>query len=124
MTAADVRANRERDARSLAVRKSVGVKVRVGRGLVALAHRDYERAGRELGEIGEEGGLEDFEGVVSIASLPLAPRSAVFSKTCFPSPSLKASCDSISCPLTLPLASRKTHWSMPPAPTSPSYFRV
>jgi COP9 signalosome complex subunit 1 len=47
------------------VRKSVGAKIRVGKGLVALASGDFERAGVELGEVGEEGGLGDWEGQVS-----------------------------------------------------------
>jgi hypothetical protein len=32
--------------------------------LVALAQREFEKAGREFGEVGEEGGLGDWEGQV------------------------------------------------------------
>lgn len=36
----------------------------MARGLVALAQREFEKAGREFGEVGEEGGLGDWEGQV------------------------------------------------------------
>lgn len=68
LTAADVRENREREARSASVRRTVGIKIRVAKGLEALGKRDWERAGRELGEIGEEGGLAEWEGQVSCSS--------------------------------------------------------
>ncbi|RSH93652.1 hypothetical protein EHS25_006298 [Saitozyma podzolica] len=61
-TAADIRENREREARAASARKVVGVRLRVARGLVALAQREFEKAGREFGEVGEEGGLGDWEG--------------------------------------------------------------
>ena len=74
LTAGDLRESREREAKSAAVRKAVGVQIRVGKALVSLAAKDYERAGREMGEISEEGGLQDWEGSVSIFPLivPLA----------------------------------------------------
>ena len=65
MTAGEVRESRERQSKSGAGRRSVEVKVRVARGLVALASADYEKAGRQLAEVGEVGGLGDWEGVVS-----------------------------------------------------------
>ncbi len=65
LTAGDVRETREREAKSIAVRKTVGVQIRVGKGQVALAGKEYEKAGREFGEICEDGGLGDWEGQVS-----------------------------------------------------------
>lgn len=65
LTAADVRENQEKEARSAETRRNVGVKLRVAKGLDALGKYDWERAGRELGEIGEEGGLAGWEGQVS-----------------------------------------------------------
>lgn len=65
MTATDVRDNREKEARALDVRKHVGVRMRVARGLVSLGNRDYREAGREMGEVGEEGGLGEWDGLVS-----------------------------------------------------------
>jgi hypothetical protein len=64
-TAADIREHREREMRAANVRRIVGVKLRVAKGLVALAGKDFEKAGRELGEVGEEGGLGDWEGQVN-----------------------------------------------------------
>ena len=40
--------------------------MRVAKGLVALGNRDYERAGKEFGMVGEDGGLGAWEGQVSI----------------------------------------------------------
>ncbi|ORY35037.1 putative cop9 signalosome complex subunit 1 [Naematelia encephala] len=62
-TAGDVREGREREARAAAVRKSIGIRLRVARGLVALADRDFARAGRELGDLCENGMLGDWRGV-------------------------------------------------------------
>ena len=36
---------------------------------MALAQGDFERAGREFGEIGEEGGLGEWEGQVNVIEL-------------------------------------------------------
>lgn len=38
------------------------MKIRVAKGLVALHNKEWEKAGRELGEVGEEGGLGEWEG--------------------------------------------------------------
>lgn len=65
LTAADVRDNQEKEARSAEMRRNVGVKLRVAKGLDALGKREWERAGREMGEVGEEGGLAGWEGQVS-----------------------------------------------------------
>jgi hypothetical protein len=65
VTVVELRETREKAERSAAVRRVVGVKIRVAKGLMALSQKDYERAGRELGEVGEEGGLESWEGQVS-----------------------------------------------------------
>ncbi|KAK4689314.1 COP9 signalosome complex subunit 1, partial [Tremellales sp. Uapishka_1] len=62
ITAGDLRASRENQARSADVRRAVGIKIRVARGLLALQNREFEKAARELGEIGEEGGLGEWEG--------------------------------------------------------------
>jgi COP9 signalosome complex subunit 1 len=69
MTASDVRDSRERQAKGSAVRQKVGVQIRVARGLLALSNRRFEEAGRNFAEIGEEGGLNDWEGVVSTRHL-------------------------------------------------------
>jgi COP9 signalosome complex subunit 1 len=66
LTAGDLRETREREERSAAVRKTVGVQIRIGKGLVTLAAREYEKAGREFGEISEEGGLGEWEGQVEV----------------------------------------------------------
>ncbi|WRT69387.1 uncharacterized protein IL334_006371 [Kwoniella shivajii] len=73
VTASDLRERRENEARSLAVRRSVMVRIRVAKGLVALHNREWSKAGRELGSVGEEeGGLGDFEGkAISSADLAL-----------------------------------------------------
>lgn len=65
LTAGDLRETREREAKSAAVRKTVGVQIKTGLGLVALAGNQYESAGRELGDIFEEDGLGEWEGQVS-----------------------------------------------------------
>lgn len=64
MTAADLRDAREREQRVSEVRAAVGVKLRVARGLVALASKDWDRAGRELGVALREG-LKEWDGKVS-----------------------------------------------------------
>ena len=61
-TAADLRDNREREARNTAVRKSVTAKLHVARGVIALNIGDYESTAREFGAIIDEGGLGDWEG--------------------------------------------------------------
>jgi hypothetical protein len=65
LTASDLRDNREREARSASTRRMVGVKIRVARGIVSLGFGEFEKAGREFGEVCEEGGLSDWEGQVS-----------------------------------------------------------
>jgi COP9 signalosome complex subunit 1 len=62
MTIAQVQQNRASEARNQAVRRAVGVKLRVARAVLALSHNDYQRAARELGEVGEDGGLEEWDG--------------------------------------------------------------
>ncbi|KAL1409446.1 hypothetical protein Q8F55_003429 [Vanrija albida] len=62
MTTTQVAQNREIQARSQAVRRAVGVKIRVAKAVLALSHNDYARAARELGEVNEEGGLQEWEG--------------------------------------------------------------
>ena len=71
LTASDLRETRQREAKSESVRKAVGVQIRVGKGLLALAAKEYERAGRELGLICEEGGLAESEGQVGRVMLAL-----------------------------------------------------
>lgn len=65
LTAADIRDKREKEAHSAAVRRSVGVKLRVAHGLLHLNNGNYAEAGREFGEVGEDGGLTGWEGDVS-----------------------------------------------------------
>lgn len=65
MTAGEVRDMREREAKGSAVRQKIFTLSRVSRGLLALSNRKFEEAGRQFAEIGEEGGLNDWEGVVS-----------------------------------------------------------
>jgi len=62
MTITQVQQNRAAEARNQAVRRAVGVKLRVARAILALSHQEYQRAARELGEVGEEGGLGEWEG--------------------------------------------------------------
>ncbi|WWD20026.1 hypothetical protein CI109_104499 [Kwoniella shandongensis] len=73
VTASDLRERRANEARSASVRRSVMVKIRVARGLVALGHRDWTKAGKESGAIEEEeGGLGDWEGkAISTADVAL-----------------------------------------------------
>ncbi|WVQ75266.1 hypothetical protein IAR50_004879 [Cryptococcus sp. DSM 104548] len=62
-TLADLRERDIADARSLATRRSVLSRIRVGRGLLALSQKEWARAGRELNYVDEEaGGLGDWEG--------------------------------------------------------------
>ncbi|TYJ56871.1 hypothetical protein B9479_002482 [Cryptococcus floricola] len=62
-TLADLREREVADARSLATRRSVLSRIRVGRGLLALSQKEWARAGREMNYIDEEaGGLGDWEG--------------------------------------------------------------
>ena len=53
------------EAKSSADRQKINARARTARGLLALADGRYEEAGRHFAEIGEEGGLKDWEGVVS-----------------------------------------------------------
>ncbi|WWC65557.1 uncharacterized protein I303_108175 [Kwoniella dejecticola CBS 10117] len=72
VTASDIRERREAEARSQAVRRTVMVRIRVGKGLVTLYNKEWSKAARELGAVGEvEGGLGDFEGK-AISSSDLA----------------------------------------------------
>ena len=71
-TADDIRENREREARGTASRQKIVVKMRVAKGVFGLGNRDYERAGREFGMVGEDGGLGAWEGQVRVARLPLS----------------------------------------------------
>ncbi|KAK1923869.1 putative cop9 signalosome complex subunit 1 [Papiliotrema laurentii] len=80
MTASDVRDSRERQAKGSAVRQKVGVQIRVARGLLALSNRRFEEAGRNFAEIGEEGGLNDWEGVaISTSDVALITALCVLS---------------------------------------------
>ena len=65
LTLSDVRESRAQNARGVAVRQAVKIKIRVWKGLMALTSGKFDEAGRELGEVGEEGGLGEWEGVVS-----------------------------------------------------------
>ncbi|GMK54863.1 hypothetical protein CspeluHIS016_0114490 [Cutaneotrichosporon spelunceum] len=76
MTRAQVEQSRTQAARSAEVRRAVGVKLRVARGLLAIDSGEWSYAARELGEIGEEGGLVDWEGVV-ISTADLAFLTAI-----------------------------------------------
>lgn len=75
MTQAQVQQSRDQAARSQKVRRDVGVKLRVARGLLSLQREGsagYANAAREFGQVGEEGGLQDWEGeVISSADLAL-----------------------------------------------------
>ena len=66
-----MRENREREARGQSTRRKIGIKLRVAKGVVALSNRDYEKAGREFGAVGEEGALEDWEGEVCPSTILL-----------------------------------------------------
>lgn len=65
MTAAQVREKQEREVHDSALRMSVGVKISVARGIIALVERRYEEAGRLMGRVTEDGGLGEWEGTVS-----------------------------------------------------------
>ncbi|WWC93127.1 uncharacterized protein L201_008094 [Kwoniella dendrophila CBS 6074] len=72
VTASDIRERRENEARSLAVRKNVMIRIKIAKGLVALYNKEWSKAGRELSSLAEdEGGLSDFEGK-AISSSDLA----------------------------------------------------
>ncbi|WVR08336.1 hypothetical protein IAU60_005389 [Kwoniella sp. DSM 27419] len=73
ITASDIRERRENEARSAAVRRTVMIRIRVAKGLVALYNREWSRAAGQLGAVAEvEGGLADFEGrAISSADLAL-----------------------------------------------------
>ncbi|WVQ79475.1 hypothetical protein IAT38_001574 [Cryptococcus sp. DSM 104549] len=72
-TAADIRERQAQEARNSAARRSVMARVRVGRALLALSHKEWERAGRELLQVEEEEeGLGDWEGkAISTADMAL-----------------------------------------------------
>ncbi|BEI80381.1 hypothetical protein CcaverHIS002_0109100 [Cutaneotrichosporon cavernicola] len=76
MTRAQVEMSRTQAARSAEVRRAVGVKLRVARGLLAIDSLEFSRAACELGEIGEEGGLGEWDGVV-ISTADLAFLTAI-----------------------------------------------
>lgn len=78
MTRAQVEQSRTQAARSAEVRRAVGIKLRVARGLLAISTNNIDRAARELAEIGEEGGLGEWEGVV-ISGADLAFLTAILS---------------------------------------------
>ncbi|WWC73396.1 uncharacterized protein I206_107363 [Kwoniella pini CBS 10737] len=73
VTASDIRERRAAEAKSQAVRRTVMVRIRVAKGLVALYNKEWSKAATELSAIGEEeGGLGDFEGkAISSADLAL-----------------------------------------------------
>ncbi|WVW86576.1 hypothetical protein I302_108626 [Kwoniella bestiolae CBS 10118] len=63
VTASDIRERRENELRSLSVRKSVMIRIKIAKGLVALYNKEWSRAARELMGVQEEcGGLGVFEG--------------------------------------------------------------
>lgn len=68
-TAGDVRENRERLQRGMTIKKSVGIKLHVARGLIDLASRKYDAAGRHFAEVLEDGGLQEWDGHVSLPFL-------------------------------------------------------
>lgn len=65
MTAGDVRENEERAAQGVETRRIVTIKIQVAQGVIALARGSYAEAGRLMGRVLEDGGLGDWEGVVS-----------------------------------------------------------
>ncbi|WVQ96389.1 hypothetical protein IAU59_003494 [Kwoniella sp. CBS 9459] len=88
VTASDIRERRANEARSAAIRRSVVLRIRVGKGLVALYNREWGRAATQLGAIAEEeGGLAEFEGkaisssdvalIVAFCTLASASRETV-----------------------------------------------
>ncbi|KLT39155.1 PCI-domain-containing protein [Cutaneotrichosporon oleaginosum] len=76
MTRLQVLQSRNKAARAAEARRTVGIKLRVARGILAINMREYSHAARELGEVGEEGGLGDWEGVV-ISTADLAFLTAI-----------------------------------------------
>lgn len=64
MTAAQVREKQDRELQDSALRTSVGVKINVARGIIALQERRYEEAGRLMGRVTEDGGMGEWEGTV------------------------------------------------------------
>lgn len=78
MTQAQVQQARDNSTRSQKARRDVGVKLRVAKGLLALRRKQYEAAATELGGIGEQGGLGDWEGE-AISSADLALITAICS---------------------------------------------
>ncbi|OCF33382.1 hypothetical protein I316_04801 [Kwoniella heveanensis BCC8398] len=91
VTASDIRERRANEARSAAVRRSVVLRIRVGKGLVALFNREWSRAAAQLGAIAEEeGGLAEFEGkaisssdialIVAFCTLASASRETIRSE--------------------------------------------
>ncbi|WWD04033.1 hypothetical protein V865_002096 [Kwoniella europaea PYCC6329] len=63
VTASDIRERRENELRSLSVRKSVMIRIKIAKGLVALYNREWAKAARELLGVQEDcGGQADFEG--------------------------------------------------------------
>nr|KIR47016.1 COP9 signalosome complex subunit 1 [Cryptococcus bacillisporus CA1280] len=78
-TASDLRERQAEESRSQAVRRSVMVRAKVGKGLISAGQKDWARAGRELGWIEEdEGGLGDWEGKQAISTSDLALLSAFY----------------------------------------------
>ncbi|WVF68867.1 hypothetical protein IAT40_003640 [Kwoniella sp. CBS 6097] len=91
VTASDIRERRANEARSAAVRRSVVLRIRVGKGLVALYNKEWSRAASQLGAIAEEeGGLAEFEGkaisssdialIVAFCTLASASRETIRSE--------------------------------------------
>jgi hypothetical protein len=65
LTASDVRQHRERDAKAADTRKDITKTLRVAKALLALDQSQFSKAGSELSEMLEDGGLGDKEGEVS-----------------------------------------------------------
>ena len=64
ITASEVRENRERDAKASESKRDVMRTLRVAKALLALDQGQFSKAGSELAEMLEEGGLGDKEGEV------------------------------------------------------------
>lgn len=64
LTANDVREHRERDAKAADSRRDITKTLRVAKGLLALDQGQFSKAGSELAEMLEEGGLGDKDGEV------------------------------------------------------------
>ena len=60
-----MRENQEREVKDSALRTSVGVKINVARGIIALQEKRFDEAGRLMGRVTEDGGLGEWEGTVS-----------------------------------------------------------